>query len=107
MRASKKARISSDAQRDLDDAAQYYAGVAPHMLDAFFDAFDKAIAQIERQPGIGSPRYGQELEITGLRRWSLRKVPYAVFYTEETAQLNAVRLVHLQSDIPASLQSEP
>jgi toxin ParE1/3/4 len=107
MKASKKTRISSDAQRDLADAANYYAGVAPHMLDAFFDAFDKAIAQIERQPGIGSPRYGQELEVTGLRHWSLRKFPYAVFYTEETAHLNALRLVHLQSDIPTSLQSAP
>jgi hypothetical protein len=67
MKTLKKARISSGAQQDLAAAAHYYGEVAPHMLDAFFDAFDKAIGQIERQP---AKRHLKPFES---RSWNLQR----------------------------------
>ena len=74
------------------------------MANAFLDALEKAVAHIQRAPGSGSPRYAQELGLSGLRFWVLNKFPFSLFYVEQAEHLWVIRLVHMSRDIPASLQ---
>lgn len=74
------------------------------MANAFLDALEKAVAHIQRTPGSGSPRYAQELGLSGLRFWALNKFPFSLFYVEQAEHLWVIRLVHMSRDIPASLQ---
>ena len=74
------------------------------MVGDFVDALEIAVAHVQRAPGTGSPRYAHELDLPGLRFWSLRKFPYSLFYFEHEDHLFVIRLVHMSRDIPASLR---
>lgn len=100
----KRAVRSARASADVVSALDFYLAEAPHAAQGFIAALEKAVGQIERQPGIGSPRYAHELDIPGLRHWSLSRYPYALFYLEQDDRLDVIRLVHMSRDIPASLQ---
>lgn len=92
------------AHHDVDDAIDYYlADSAPQAAEGFIDEVEQAFARIGRQPGVGSPRYGHELEIPGLRAWPLKRYPYLVFYMERPDYIDVWRILHTRRDIPAWL----
>lgn len=95
---------SAQAQSDVQEALAYYQLEAPHAVDAFLNALQRAVAHIQRAPGTGSPRYAIELNMPGLRFWLLSKFPYGLFYLEQDDQLLVIRMVHMAQDIPASLR---
>ena len=95
--------VSADA--DIQAALEFYIAEAPHVAEEFVSALEKAVAQIQRQPGIGSPRYAHELGIPMLRHWSLGRFPYLVFYIEHDDHLDLIRVVHMSRDVPATLRS--
>ena len=94
---------SAKAQADVEDTLGYYLFEAPHAASRFLDALEKAVAHIQRSPGTGSQRYAIELDMPGLRFWSLNKFPFALFYLEQGDHLLVLRLVHMSRDIPATL----
>ena len=99
----KPAILSVRADADIQAALEFYIAEAPHVAEGFVAALEKATAQIERQPGIGSPRYAHELDIPLLRHWSLSRFPYGLFYLEHDDHLTVVRVLHMSRDLPASL----
>ncbi len=100
----KPAIRSARAKADIRAALEHYIAEAPHVAEGFVAALEKATAQIERQPGIGAPRYAHELDIPRLRHWSLNRFPYALFYIEHDDHLDLIRVVHMSRDIPSSLR---
>lgn len=94
------------ADRDVDDALTYYLSEAGETAAlGFIDALAKAFEHISRQPGTGSPRYAHDLDLPGLRCWSLGRYPYLVFYTEQSDHVDVWRVLHGHRDIPASMQA--
>ena len=93
------------ANQDVDDAVAYYLeeGGASVALD-FIDALEQAYTHIGRHPRTGSPRYVHELDLPGLRSWSLSRYPYLVFYVERPDHIDVWRVLHGQRDIPAWMQ---
>lgn len=104
MAVPKQVIRSTQAQLDVQEALAYYQFAAPHAVDAFLNALQRAVAHIQRAPGTGSPRYAIDLDIPGLRFWLLSKFPYGLFYLEQDDQVLVIRLVHMAQDIPASLR---
>ena len=96
---------SVQTQLDVQEALAYFQLEAPHAVDAFVNALERAVLHIQRAPGTGSPRYAIELDMPGLRFWLLSKFPYGLFYLEQDVQLLVIRLIHMVRDIPASLQA--
>jgi len=95
---------SRRALRDIDDAWSYYFGEAgAAVAERFLDALEAAATLLGRQPGIGSPRWAHELNVEGLRCWSLTGYPYLLFYFEHDDAVELARLLHAANDIPASL----
>lgn len=71
------------ANGDVDEAVAYYLNEASEAVAlGFIDALEKAYRHLGRQPATGSPRYAHELNLPGLRAWSLTRYPYLVFYVE-------------------------
>ncbi len=100
----KPAIRSAIAEVDVLAALDWYAQEAPPMVVPLVNALEKAVARIERNPGVGAPRYAHELNIPHLRSWQLKRFPYALFYIEHSSHLDVIRVVHMSRDIPGTLQ---
>jgi len=95
------------ASRDVEDAVDYYLKNAGETIAlGFVEALELAYLQIASQPGSGSPRYAHELDLPGLRAWSLQRYPYLVFYVERPSHIDIWRVLHGQRDIPAWLHDD-
>lgn len=96
------------ADQDARRATESYAVEAG--LDValrFVARLQDTYAAIARLPDSGSPRWAHELSIPGLRSRSLKGFPWAAFYVVAEARIEILRLLHLQSDIPAWLAVDP
>lgn len=90
------------ANRDADEAIAWYLneGAEQAALD-FIAALEKAYGDIGRHPASGSSRHAHELNLPGLRSWSLTKFPYLFFYVENPDHMDVWRVLHGERDIPA------
>jgi toxin ParE1/3/4 len=90
--------------RDVEDAVDYYVSEAGELVAlGFLDALEQAYLLIASQPASGSPRYGHELNLPGLRFWPLPRYPYLIFYIEQPSHIDVWRVLHGQRDIPVWL----
>ena len=94
------------ADRDVQEAVEYYFQNAPEMTLAFVDALEQTCHYIQSRPGAGSTRYAHELILPGLRFWRCKRFLYLVFYVEAAEQINIWRVLHGRRNIPAWLQDE-
>ena len=98
-------RETHAARREVDAGVDYYLSQAgADVALAFLAEYEAALEHMRTHPGTGSPRYGEVLDIDGLRFWMLKRFPYAVFYIERDAYIEVVRVLHQYSDIPVHLQ---
>ncbi len=96
----KRAHLRPQALADRKDAARYYRlEASTHIAEEMVAATRKALDQIGANPGIGSPRIGQELGIPGLRSWRVSGFPLIWFYFEREDCLDVVRLLGERQDI--------
>ena len=94
------------ANRDIEDAIAYYLGEgAQSAALGFIDELEEAYLHISRYPGTGSTRYAHELNLPGLRFWTLTRFPHMVFYFEQSDCIDVWRVLHGQRDIPAWMQT--
>lgn len=98
--------LRARADRDVMDAVEYYLQEASaETAHGFADALEKALIHVGRNPATGSPRFGHELDLPGLRSWPLRRFPYLIFYLEHEDHVDVWRVLHGQRDIPAWMQA--
>ena len=99
----KRLTVQRRAMRDLADARAYYRREAPDMLVDFAITVDSEFLHLRRHPDTGSPRYGLQLGIPGLRSWPVNKFPHIIFYMVEDTRIVVLRVLHQANDIPAHL----
>lgn len=93
------------ARRDIEVCVAFYAGEAGEAVALrFVDALENLLRAIASHPATGSPQYGYELDLPGLRSRLLRRFPYLVFYVDREGHVDVWRVLHAQRDIPAWLQ---
>jgi toxin ParE1/3/4 len=89
------------ARIDVDDAVSYYLREnADQAALRFIDILQTAYLHIGHYPMSGSPRYAHELDLAGLRCWSLKPYPYMVFYIEQDDYIDVWRVLHTMRDLP-------
>jgi toxin ParE1/3/4 len=92
----------AQADRDVNDAVTYYLNEGSEQAALnFIDALEQAYGHISRHPGTGSPRYGHELSLAGLRCWPLARHPYLIFHVERPDHVDVWRVLHEHRDVPA------
>lgn len=97
--------VRGAATRDVEQAIDYYLREAGEAVALrFVDALDNAYRVISRTPSIGSPVYGYELNLPGLRHRRLNRYPFLVFYVELDDRIDVWRILHAQRDIPQWMQ---
>ena len=94
------------ANRDVDDAIAYYLSQgATDTALRFIAALEESYDTVARHPAIGSARWGDELDIPGLRSWPLADLPFLVFYAERPDHVDVWRVLHGRRDIPSALDA--
>jgi toxin ParE1/3/4 len=94
------------ANQDVQHAIGYYLDEgATQAASDLIDALQVAYRPVGLHPGIGSPRYGYELDIPGLRGKALERFPYMVLYVERTGHIDVLRVLHQHRDIPELLRN--
>lgn len=94
------------AIHDVEHAIDYYLDeVAAQAASDLIDALQAIYHLIGTHPGIGSSRYGNELDIPGLRGKALERFPYVVLYVERTDHVDVLRVLHQHRDIPELLRN--
>jgi toxin ParE1/3/4 len=58
----------------------------------------EAADRISREPGLGSPRLGQALNVEGLRAWPLDDFPMSLWYFERPDHVDVIRVVAHRQD---------
>lgn len=93
------------AHQDIDDVLAYYLseGTPTTALDSI-DRLEQGFAHIGCHPCSGSPRHAHELDLPGLRFWSLKRHPYLIFYVEHDSYIDVWRVLHSSRDIPRWMQ---
>lgn len=96
----KRVHLRPQALADRKDSVRYYRREAgPLIAENMVTAARKALDHIERNPGTGSPRIGQILDIPGLRSWRVSGFPLIWIYFEREDCLDVVRLLGERQDI--------
>jgi toxin ParE1/3/4 len=95
------------ADRDIDDAVDYYTDVAGvETALRFVSELAKTKRRVAEAPRHGSPRYAPTLGTPNLRHRKIGRFPYLVFYIEHDDWIDVVRVLHAARDIPSWL-TEP
>lgn len=99
---SKPVLLRGQAGQDIQNVIEYYRSEGAEKTGlAFIDALQQAFTRIAHHPAIGSPHYGHQLDLAGLRHWPVKRFPYLVFYLELDEHVDVWRVLHAESDIPA------
>lgn len=100
----KTARLRPAAEHDLLERTRYYRAEGGDELGArFFDAAVTALRAIERMPEAGSPRFGELVDVPGLRVHRVRGFPCGWFYFVGANDVDVVRLLAYGQDLPTIL----
>lgn len=92
------------AEDDLDRACDHYLSAAgTDVAVNFLHDFESAIELISNFPAMGSPKYGYEPSLAGIRFWPMKKFPFLIFYLETEQQIDVWRVMHGKMDITAEL----
>lgn len=68
--------VTAAARRDVEEAIAHYLDEAgPQVALDFIDALHDALRHLSDDPQSGSPRYGHEVNLPGLRSWPLQSLP--------------------------------
>lgn len=86
--------------RSVTTSAKGGAGLAVQ----FIDELEAAFRHLANHAESGSPRYASELDLPGLRHWSLRHFPYLIFYVIDDEIVDVWRVLHGKRDIPGTMQ---
>ena len=105
---AKSVVLRAVARQDVDEAVAHdEAEGGVDVALRYNDALQAAVGHIAAHPESGSPHYGQELNLPGLRSWPLERYPYLVFYLTGAEHIDVWRILHGHRDIPASMREEP
>lgn len=100
---AKTVQLRALADADIDAALAWYTAEAPHAAARFLQMLESTIKRIGASPNLGSALYAVELQMPGLRHRKLPKFPYLVFYFENEAAIDIVRVLHAHRDLPSDL----
>jgi len=97
--------LRAAARLDIDEAVAWYlAAGGPPAAGGFIAAVERAFRLARAAPEAGSPRYGRELRIAGLRHFPVPGFPWLLFYVDTGVNVEVWRLLSADRDIPAWLQ---
>ena len=92
---------------DALDAVDYYReNAGTPIAESFSLAVDEALEQVGQHPNIGSPRTAIELDIEGIKSWSLKRFPHQIYDKVFIDHIELCRVLHPKRDITQAMQTQ-
>ena len=89
---------------DEEEIVRYYEHASTERVAlSFVNALEDAFIQLSRYPQMGSPRPQHDLDLDGIRSWSLKKFPHQIFYEVHQDHVELWRILHPKRDITESM----
>lgn len=93
------------AKQDVRDTVRYYRREAGEQVALRLVAhFERERRLLERHPGVGSLRIGQELGLARLRTWRVKGFPLLLVYVERDDYVDVIRVLGERQDVLAILR---
>ena len=93
--------LREKASQDVDQIIEYYLNeVSADVAEGFINDLERGARYIGRNPKTGSSRYSVELSWPDLLSWPLKKYPYMLFYLDKESQIEVIRVLHAERDLP-------
>jgi toxin ParE1/3/4 len=97
-------QLRKSVDREIALAFGHYLSKAGgKVAGSFLDQIGAALLHIETFPRAGSPKYQHLCPEMETRFWLVKNFPYAIFYVVEADYVDIIAVLHLHSDINASL----
>jgi plasmid stabilization system protein ParE len=84
---------------DVDRILAHLHDASPPSAAAFKATLAKVFRRMAVFPRAGLSRYGDLLDIQGLRHLATPRFPYLVFYVETSSAIAVVRVLHVHRDL--------
>ncbi|BAY31955.1 hypothetical protein NIES2107_38410 [Nostoc carneum NIES-2107] len=81
--------IHTEARKELDAAIAYYEAQKIGLGLDLLSEVEKVILKIQQNPNLGTPH-----KIAGIRRYTIQRFPYIIFYTELEAVIWVIAIAH-------------
>jgi toxin ParE1/3/4 len=92
------------AIEDADDVIDCYREHAGTLISQnFASEVDEAYACLSRHPNIGSPRTALDLDIEGIKSWSLKRFPHQIYYRVLDDRIELCRVLHPKRKITQAM----
>ena len=89
---SRPIRLTSAAERDVLIAAGWYVDEAPQVLGDFEEEIDRTLLRIGEHPEM------YQVVEAGVRRATVQRFPFSVFYRELSEWVEVVGILHQSRD---------
>ena len=90
--------------QDEEEIVQYYEQTSLEQVAlSFINALDQAFSQLSRYPQMGSPRPEYDLDLNGIRSWSLKRFPHLIYYEIQSNHMELWRILHPKRDIAQTM----
>ena len=90
----------------LDAVDDYRENARTPIAEGFSLAVDEALEQVGQHPNIGSPRTAIELDIEGIKSWSLKRFPHQIYYKMFIDHIELCRVLHPKRDITQAMLTQ-
>jgi toxin ParE1/3/4 len=81
--------IHTEARKELDVAVAYYEAQQLGLGLDFLTTVESALKTIQQNPNLGTA-----YKMEGIRRYSIKRFPYLIFYTELEEVIWIIAIVH-------------
>jgi plasmid stabilization system protein ParE len=86
----KPAEFHPEVEAEFAEIVAFYDAESPGLGDEFAAAVEVAVGFVSTQPEAGRPLRGK------LRRWLVRRFPYALIYREEAERVYILAIAHFR-----------
>ena len=101
-----QARAELTALNDHRDIAFKLWLDNPSAEESFDAELANAMANLQRQPKMGSTRFARRLRLRNVRTWPLSRHPYLLVYREAEHGISLLRITHMSRDLPSAYFEE-
>jgi toxin ParE1/3/4 len=88
----KRFRFRPEALAEFEEAVDYYLELSPEVASKFVDAFEAAIDFIR-----ANPQAAMRVR-ADIRRWNLRRFPYALIFRRDDDVIEIIALMHARRE---------